>query len=267
MASNVKHILVHHGLILISSDSAQQLTNGTLHNTSEFYTTDTSMSYHLPVQNIHTSFISFFSLPTHSGLIYGTACGAVYWRDVDSRQDALLFRMEEDEKIVFLDLLQTYSTVHTVIAFGEQGTVISYATSDQEKSGLQMRQFNMRSPLRSIDKVQDSKYIVSTGTGRVSILDVMNDKSELASIRVSRLSNVQHLRILDKENCIFETVSEQENGIEFSRIQYNNIPISIANNAEAMQQLIEDTLEELAQEEDTVKSMEIKEQVGGPRSV
>ncbi|KAK4514860.1 uncharacterized protein ATC70_002465 [Mucor velutinosus] len=260
VASNVKHILVHHGLILISSDSAQQLTNGTLHNTSEFYTTDTSMSYHLPVQNIHTSFISFFSLPTHSGLIYGTACGAVYWRDVDSRQDALLFRMEEDEKIVFLDLLQTYSTVHTVIAFGEQGTVISYATSDQEKSGLQMRQFNMRSPLRSIDKVQDSKYIVSTGTGRVSILDVMNDKSELASIRVSRLSNVQHLRILDKENCIFETVSEQENGIEFSRIQYNNIPISIANNAEAMQQLIEDTLEELAQEEDTVKSMEIKEQ-------
>ncbi|KAF1802681.1 hypothetical protein FB192DRAFT_1422453 [Mucor lusitanicus] len=123
-----------------------------------------------------------------------------------------------------------------------------------------MRQFNVQSPIRSIDKVQDSKYMASTGTGRVSILDLMNDTSKLASIRLSGLSNVQHLRILDRDNCIFETVSEKEHGIEFSRIQYNNIPVSIENNAEAMQQLIEDTLEELAQEEATVKAMEAEEQ-------
>ncbi|GAN08775.1 hypothetical protein MAM1_0222d08291 [Mucor ambiguus] len=260
VASNVKHMLVHHSLVLISPEGAQQLKNGTLHDTSEFSATDTNMSYHFSVQNIHTSFISFFSLPKNSGLIYGTTCGAVYWRDVNSRQDTLLFRMEEDERIVFLDLLQTYNTVQTVIAFGEQGTIISYAATDQEISGLEMHQFNVQSPIRSIDKVQDYKYVISTGTGRVSFLDLKNDKSELVSIRMSRLSHVQHLRILDRENCIFEAVSQKENDIELSRIKYNSVPISIENNAEAMQQLIEDTLDQLAQEEAMVKSMEIKEQ-------
>lgn len=263
-ASNVKHLLVHRGLVLISSDGAQQLNNGKLHDTSEFYAKDASMSYHLSVQNIHASFVSFFSLPTNSGLIHGTTCGAVYWRDVASRQDTLLFRMEEDEKIVFLDLLQT---CNTVIAFGEKGTVISYATSDQEGSELEMRQFNVQSPLHSIDKVQDSQYMLSTGTGRVSVLDVRNVKDELASMRLSQLSNVQHLRIFDRENHIFETVSETENGIEISRIKYNNIPTSIENDADAIQQLIEDTLEELAQEEAMVKSMEATEQVMGLKRV
>ncbi|KAL9548307.1 hypothetical protein MBANPS3_005749 [Mucor bainieri] len=260
VASNVKHLLVHHNPVLISSDGARQLMNGTLHDASEFYATDTNMSYHMSVQNIHTSFINFFSLSTHSGLIYGTTGGAVYWRNADSRQDTLLFRMEEDERVVFLDLLQTHDTVQTMIAFGEQGTVISYAASDQERSELEMRQFNLQSPLRSIDKVQGSKYVVSTGTGRVSILDLKSDNGELAATRMSQLSSVQHLRVHDKENCIFETVSEKENGIEFSRIKYNSAPISIENNAEAMQQLIENTLDELAQEEAIVKSMEIEEQ-------
>lgn len=200
-------------------------------------------------------------------MIYGTASGAVYWRDVDSRQDTMLFRMEEDEKIVFLDLIQTYNTAHTVIAIGEQGTIISYTKSDQEESGLEMSQFNVQSSIRSIDKIHDSKYMVATGTGKVSILDLTAGTNELSSIRMLQASKVQHLRILDKENRIFETVSQTDDGIEFSKIKYNHIPISIENDAEAMQQLIEDTLEELAQEEAMVKAMEAKEQVTGLKDV
>ncbi|KAG1087209.1 hypothetical protein G6F42_020696 [Rhizopus arrhizus] len=123
-----------------------------------------------------------------------------------------------------------------------------------------MRQFNVQSSIRSIDKIHDSKYMVATGTGKVSILDLTAGTNELGSIRMLQASKVQHLRIIDKENRIFETVSQTDEGIEFSRIKYNHIPISIENDAEAMQQLIEDTLEELAQEEAMVKAMEAKEQ-------
>lgn len=258
IARNVKHILDDHDLVLISSETVQRLKNGSLQDTKDFYPSDINISCHQFVQNIHSSFVGFFSLPKSSGFIFGTIDGSVNWRDFESKQDILLFKLEEDEKVLFLDLIQTSEIVEMLIAIGDQGTIISYAKSDK---GLEMRQFNIQSPVYSIDKVQDLKYVVSTGIGKVSVFDLNHQKGELESTRLLNISNVQHLRVLDNENHIFETISEKDGCIEFSRIKYNTIPISIENNAEAMQQLIEETLQELAQEEAMVKSMEIKEQV------
>lgn len=258
IARDVKHILDDYGLVLISSEAVQRLKNGSLQDTKDFYPSDINISCHQSVQHIHSSFVNFFSLPKSSGFIFGTINGSVNWRDFELKQDTLLFKLEEDERVLFLDLIQTSEIVETLIAIGEQGTIISYAKSDK---GLEMRQFNVQSPVYSIDKVQDLKYVVSTGIGKVSVFNLNHQKGELESTRLLNISNVQHLRVLDSENRIFETISKKDGCIEFSRIKYNTIPISIENNAEAMQQLIEETLQELAQEEAMVKSMEIKEQV------
>ncbi|CEP12636.1 hypothetical protein [Parasitella parasitica] len=253
IASNVKHLLIHHGLVLISSKTVQRLKDGILQDTNDFYTADFDITSLQSVETMHSSFVDFFSLQKNFGLIYGTRDGAVNWRDFGAEQDTLLFRMEQDERVVYIDFIQASNIADTLIAVGEQGTIIVYMQADQ---GLEMKQFNIQSPVYAIDKVQSLRYVVSTGIGKVSLLD-LNQSDKIETTRMLNISKVKHLRVLD--NDIFETISEINDCIELKRIRYNKVPISIENDTAAMQQLIEETLQELAQEEAMVRSMEIKE--------
>ncbi|KAI8645716.1 hypothetical protein BD408DRAFT_411412 [Parasitella parasitica] len=253
IASNINHLLMHQGLILISSETAQKLKDGRLQDASGFYTEDLDITSLQSVENLHSSFMDFFSLQTNAGLIYGTRDGTVNWRDVKLEQDTLLFKMEQDERVVLVDFIQASNLADTLIAVGEHGTIIRYTQADQ---GLEMRQFNLQSPVYSIDKVQALKYIASTGIGRVLLLD-LSQSDKIRTTKMLNTSNVKHLRVLD--DGIFETISEIDDCIVIKRIRFSETPISIENDAKAMQQLIEETLQELAQEEALVKSMEIKE--------
>lgn len=145
----------------------------------------------------------------------------------------------------------------------DRGTIIIYsrASNDPKETGVQFKQFNIQGPLYSIDNAStDPIYLVVSGIGRISMLKFKftTDNVELESTYMkSSPYKYQYLRICDLCNHSFDALC---NDGTVNNIRFNPTPVSIANNPTDISALIKDTLAELEFSENTVKSLENKEQ-------
>ncbi|RCH89716.1 hypothetical protein CU098_006474, partial [Rhizopus stolonifer] len=191
--------------------------------------------------------------------------GIVYWRNMENKtlvQDLKLFSFEAREKVVMIQVISTPSSSQALFVIGDQGTIMLYSKSS--KAGLLFNQFNINGPVHSVDRINSDSILVSVGSGRIYVLTFQFEHEDISLDlkRVHGISNARYIQILDANDHIFEAilVDEKNNNAAMVQAKYDPNPTNVENDSKAIEELIRDTLEDLAHSESIVKSMEIEEQ-------
>ncbi|CAO3677430.1 unnamed protein product [Rhizopus stolonifer] len=244
------------GIYLFSKQQCKMYQNGYSH-TTDLGGLSSKVTCHHFFQHLDPTFVDFFSMKDE-GFVYGTVSGKVFYRDSGKEshvQDVKLIALEDDEEVKYLELIQLERLCYLLV-IGHLGTVMIYHKRFGESS-VGFQQFNIQSPVTYVDKIKEMHYVVSTGSGKVSLLHfgVHQEDVTVESTPFQNLTQISKLRVVDPS-----TLEVLTHAHEYQRIKYDIQAISKENDPQAIRALIKDALEELAFSENDLKKIEEDEQ-------
>ncbi|KAI7889970.1 uncharacterized protein EV154DRAFT_266772 [Mucor mucedo] len=186
-------------------------------------------------------------------------------------QDTKAIVFDNSEKVKYVQLVCVpilSNHLNTLIAVGDGGTIMVYSKASNEptETAMKLNEFNIQGPIYSFDKAhKDSTYLVCSQNGKISMLEFeysKNDSVKLQSTRVKyHHAPILRTRMRDAVAYTFDSLFDQSNGnVQMMTYEYDPTPVSIANNPDAISDLIQISLADLTSKESELKRLDCAEQ-------
>lgn len=232
---------------------------------------DINITHYQFTKQLDPCLSKFFSLPALKfGIVFGTREGSVYIRDIAAGliKDVHIMSFEVSERSKFIDVLNMPALSdedNTIIAFGDQGTIMVYsrASSDSSETNVSFKQFNIPGPIFSVEKIpQKASYLIISELGHISRLDFKCTAEGItmeSNAVIPASEGVRKLKVYDSENNVFEAIYEHNgNAVYDSECKYKLVPQ--ANDQQEIRKAIEQALAQLKSSEAEIKKLDEDEQ-------